>query len=128
MHPDIIGRNQTKIQQEQKQFGSMPKKWIPISSIYVTSTRILLFFAGYHWFFSLIVGRRSTMNCPNCPSSLVFYDQPKWEIYAFYTKTDKSLVTLLKKRDSRFIHENTAAVCEKRVHRKLREMCKNIIK
>lgn len=83
------------------------------------------FFAGYHWFFSLIAGRQSTMNCPNCPSSTVFYDRPKWEIYAFYTKTDKSLVTLKKKSEILGYPWKYSCCVVKRAHRKLHEICKH---
>lgn len=87
-----------KCKGNKKQLAARPKSEFRYRAY---MSRECAFFAGYHWFFSLIVGRRSTMNCPNCPSSAAFYDRPKWEIYAFYTKTDKSLVTLLKQRDSR---------------------------
>lgn len=60
------------------------------------------FFTSYHWFFSLIVGHWNTLDCPNCPSSHVFYDRLKWEIYAFYRQNGQAPGdNFQKKRDSR---------------------------
>lgn len=106
-------QRQTKIQREQKAVGSAPKKWIPISSVYVTSMGVR-FFHGL----SLIFFFDSRSPKHNELSKLS-------QLYCFLRPTEMRNLCVLhqnrqvsgdtfKKARFSFIRENTAAMCETR--------------
>jgi len=80
----------TTSREEKKQLAMCPKNEWRYQTYTSRAQKFCFFFTSYHWFFSLIVGHWNTMDCLNCPSSPVFYDRLKWEIYAFYRQNGQT--------------------------------------